>query len=89
MNTPREVRVALPGAAGNPPPGGPHWSDIGHWMRPGTLQLQAGKPCPDDKDRGCAGAGGYGGQGGDTGQEIAAGHGHVAPGLETGKGNNF
>ena len=44
MNTPREVRVALPGAAGSPPPEGPHWSDIRHWMRPGTLQLQGLPP---------------------------------------------
>ncbi|MBQ0920528.1 oxygen-independent coproporphyrinogen III oxidase-like protein [Hydrogenophaga aromaticivorans] len=44
MNTPREVRVALPGAAGNPQPEGPHWSDIRHWMRPGTLQLQGLPP---------------------------------------------
>jgi oxygen-independent coproporphyrinogen-3 oxidase len=44
MNTPREVRVALPGAAGSRPPEGPHWSDIHHWMRPGTLQLQGLPP---------------------------------------------
>ncbi|EWS57545.1 hypothetical protein Y695_04807 [Hydrogenophaga sp. T4] len=44
MNTPREVRVALPGAAGSRPPEGPHWSDIRHWMRPGTLQLQGLPP---------------------------------------------
>ena len=44
MNTPREVRVALPGAADKPPPEGPHWSDIRHWMRPGTLQLQGLPP---------------------------------------------
>ncbi|UCU95583.1 oxygen-independent coproporphyrinogen III oxidase-like protein [Hydrogenophaga taeniospiralis] len=44
MNTPREVRVALPGAVGNPQPEGPHWSDIRHWMRPGTLQLQGLPP---------------------------------------------
>ena len=44
MNTPREVRVALPGAAGSRPPEGLHWSDIRHWMRPGTLQLQGLPP---------------------------------------------
>jgi len=44
VNTPREVRVALPGAAGSRPPEGPHWSDIHHWMRPGTLQLQGLPP---------------------------------------------
>jgi oxygen-independent coproporphyrinogen-3 oxidase len=36
--------VALPGAAGSRPPEGPHWSDIRHWMRPGTLQLQGLPP---------------------------------------------
>ena len=44
MSTPKEVRVALPGAAGKPAPEGPHWSDIRHWMRPGTLQLQGLPP---------------------------------------------
>jgi oxygen-independent coproporphyrinogen-3 oxidase len=44
MNPSKEVRVALPGTTGSRPPEGPHWSDIGHWMRPGTLQLQGLPP---------------------------------------------
>jgi len=44
MNPPTEVRVALPGATDSRKPDGPHWSDIGHWMRPGTLQLQGLPP---------------------------------------------
>jgi len=44
MNTPKEVRVALPGAPVKAPPDAHHWSDIRHWMRPGTLQLQGLPP---------------------------------------------
>ena len=44
MNPPKEVRVALPGVNDSRKPEGPHWSDIGHWMRPGTLQLQGLPP---------------------------------------------
>lgn len=36
--------MALPGAADGTAPEGPHWSDIRHWMRPGTLQLQGLPP---------------------------------------------
>ena len=44
MSPPKEVRVALPGAPAIPKPDGPHWSDIRHWMRPGTLQLKSLPP---------------------------------------------
>jgi len=44
MSTPKEVRVALPGAPAKHSPEVHHWSDIRHWMRPGTLQLQGLPP---------------------------------------------
>ena len=44
MSAPKEVRVALPGAPAKHPPDAHHWSDIRHWMRPGTLQLQGLPP---------------------------------------------
>lgn len=44
MSTPKEVRVAQPGTLEKHPPEGHHWSDIRHWMRPGTLQLQGLPP---------------------------------------------
>ena len=40
----REVRVAWPGQRPGPVPEEPHWSDVAHWMRPGTLQLQGLPP---------------------------------------------
>lgn len=40
----REVRVAWPGPRSGPSPEAPHWSDVAHWMRPGTLQLQGLPP---------------------------------------------
>ena len=42
MSDPKPVRVALPvsGKAAIEP----HWSDVRHWMRPGTLQLQSLPP---------------------------------------------
>ena len=40
----REVRVAWPGQQSGPTPEAPHWSDVAHWMRPGTLQLQGPPP---------------------------------------------
>ena len=42
MSDPKPVRVALPvrGKAATEP----HWSDVRHWMRPGTLQLQGLPP---------------------------------------------
>ena len=42
MSDPKPVRVALPvsGKAAIEP----HWSDVRHWMRPGTLQLQGLPP---------------------------------------------
>lgn len=43
MSPVNEVRVAWPGARQGPAPEAPHWSDLAHWMRPGTLQL-VGQP---------------------------------------------
>ena len=43
MSPAREVRVAWPATRQGPPPEAPHWSDVAHWMRPGTLQL-VGQP---------------------------------------------
>ena len=43
MGETRLVRVAWPGARQGPAPESPHWSDLAHWMRPGTLQL-VGQP---------------------------------------------
>ena len=43
MSPVREVRVAWPGARQGPASEAAHWSDVAHWMRPGTLQL-VGQP---------------------------------------------
>jgi putative oxygen-independent coproporphyrinogen III oxidase len=42
MNDARGVRVALPVGSKTKPE--PHWSDVQHWMRPGTLQLKSLPP---------------------------------------------
>ncbi len=44
MSPVREVRVAWPGTRQGPAPEAPHWSDVAHWMRPGTLQLEGQPP---------------------------------------------
>ncbi len=43
MSPVREVRFDLPAKRQGPVPESPHWSDVVHWMRPGTLQL-VGQP---------------------------------------------
>ena len=42
MSDPKPVRVALP--VSGKAAAEPHWSDVRHWMRPGTLQLQGLPP---------------------------------------------
>jgi putative oxygen-independent coproporphyrinogen III oxidase len=42
MSGPNGVRVALP--VGSKAQAEPHWSDVAHWMRPGTLQLKGLPP---------------------------------------------
>jgi oxygen-independent coproporphyrinogen-3 oxidase len=43
MSEPKSIRVAWPPKRQGPAPETPHWSDVAHWMRPGTLQL-VGQP---------------------------------------------
>ena len=42
MSEAKGVRVALP--VSSKTAAEPHWSDVAHWMRPGTLQLQGSPP---------------------------------------------